>query len=123
MKTFLDRSGAVGKTFLIYGNMDDVYYQADLIPRNFEQMLVQYLKSRGYRHVIFFGEDGTKGAFCLDRASAKFFFHENRKLIREEEPQIVSKTSESCEKKPRGGKLAGMMNRKSGSRYREEKCR
>ena len=81
MKTFLDRNGSVGKTFLMYGNMDDVYYHADLVPRNFEQMMVQYLKSRGYRHVIFFGEDGTKGAFCLDRTSANFFFHENRKSI------------------------------------------
>lgn len=120
MKTFLDRSAAVGKTFLMYGNMDDVYYQADLVPRNFEQMLVQYLKSRGYHHVIFFGEDGTKGAFCLDRTSAKFFFHENRKEILESGKQKDRKSSESCEKKPRGGKLAGMLDRKSGSRYRAD---
>jgi len=120
MKTFLDRSAAVGKTFLMYGNMDDVYYQADLVPRNFEQMLVQYLKSRGYRHVIFFGEDGTKGAFCLDRTSAKFFFHENRKVFLESRQQTDQELSESNGKKSGGGKLTGMLERKNGSRYRTE---
>ena len=120
MKTFLDRSRAAGKTFLMYGNMDDVYYQADLVPRNFEQMLVQYLKSRGYRHVIFYGEDGTKGAFCLDKESAKFFFHENRSVI------SMSETDENAKESPIKGsgsgmdKLAGMTSRKSGSRYHVE---
>ncbi len=120
MKTFLDRSGAVGKTFLIYGNMDDVYYHADLVPRNFEQMLVQYLKSRGYRHVIFFGEDGTKGAFCLDKDSANFFFHENRKEILGTGLPKETKAAESHGKKQGGGKLAGMLSRKSTSRYRTD---
>ncbi len=119
MKTILDRSHAVGKTFLMYGNMDDVYYQPDLVPRNFEQMLVQYLKSRGYRHVIFYGEDGTKGAFCLDKTSAKFFFHENRRGMPMERGEKVSSSSEHG---GGGGKLAGMLGRKPGSRYRQEGC-
>jgi len=120
MKTFLDRSRVAGKTFLMYGNMDDVYYQPDLVPRNFEQMLVRYLKSRGCRHVIFYGEDGTKGAFCLDRESAQFFFHENRGGISRSENAENAKVSSAKESSSGMDKLAGMTSRKQGSRYRVE---
>ena len=117
MKTYLDRGRTTGKTFLMYGNMNDVYYQGDLVPRNFEQMLVHYLKSRGYKHVIFYGEDGTKGAFCLDKVSAKFFFHENRQDTFVKETKNGDAPTKKCETPNASGSLADMISRKSGSRY------
>lgn len=71
----------VSKTFLIYGNMNDVFVGQDMVKRNFEQYLVCYLKEQGFKHVIFFGEDGTKGAYCLEKDSSLFFFGNETKFV------------------------------------------
>lgn len=74
MKTFLDTNIAKTKSFILYGNLKDVIWCPDLMPRDLEHYLVKLLKSRGYEHIIFYGEAGTKGAYCLDEKSARFFF-------------------------------------------------
>lgn len=61
----------------MYGNLKDIIWCPDLIPRDLEHYLLKLLKSRGYEHVIFYGEAGTKGTYCLDEVSARFFFWEN----------------------------------------------
>ena len=80
MNTFLDAYGDSSRSFVIYGNLNDAFICADLTIRTFEQMLVKYLKSRGYKHIIFYGDAATKGAYCLDHESTRFFFGENREL-------------------------------------------
>ena len=77
MKTFLDTHKDWSSTFLLYGNTNDSVWCADLTVRSSEQYLVRLLRSRGYKHVIFYGEAGTKGAYCLDPESARFFFGDN----------------------------------------------
>lgn len=74
MKTLFDTKITKTKTFLLYGNLKDTIWCPDLMPRDIEHYLVKLLKSRGYEHIIFFGEPGTKGAYCLDEQSARFFF-------------------------------------------------
>lgn len=78
MKTFLDTHKGKSKTFIVYGNINDSIWCPDLAVRNFEQYLLKLLKSRGYQHVIFYGQAGTKGAYCLDPESSRFFFSENQ---------------------------------------------
>jgi len=73
MKTFLDTNISKSKTFVLYGNLKDTIWCPDLMPRDIEHYLVKLLKSRGYEHIIFYGEAGTKGAYCLDEKSARFF--------------------------------------------------
>lgn len=80
MKTFLDTHKGKSKTFVLYGNINDNICCSDLVIRNFEQYLVKLLKSRGYEHIIFFGEAGTKGAYCLDPVSSRFFFSSNASI-------------------------------------------
>lgn len=80
MKTFLDTNITKTKTFVVYGNLKDTIWCPDLLPRDIEHYLVKLLKSRGYEHVVFYGEAGTKGAYCLDEKSARFFFSANMNI-------------------------------------------
>ena len=78
MNTFLETKINHSKSFLLYGNLEDKYIASDLVIRGFESYILSLLKSRGYRHVIFYGGSGARGAYCLDGESARFFFVENR---------------------------------------------
>lgn len=78
MRAFLETHRERSRTFVLYGNTNDSIYCGDLTVRSSEQFLLKYLKSRGYRHVIFYGDAATKGAYCLDPESARFFFGENK---------------------------------------------
>lgn len=73
-KTFLDNVSNA-KTFLIYGNVLDEYCTPDLCLRTFDEYLVKFLFSRGYKRVIFYGSDGTKGEYVLDPISARYFYN------------------------------------------------
>ena len=77
MKTFLDTHRDRSSSFILYGHINDTIWCSDLSQRTTEQYLVKLLKSRGYEHVIFYGEAGNRGAYCLDPVSARFFFGEN----------------------------------------------
>ena len=78
MRTFLDDNRIYGSTFLLYGNINDDFYCPDATVQKLDQYLVSLLKSRGYEHIIFFGSSGTRGAYCLDSTSARFFFTANK---------------------------------------------
>ena len=80
MKTFLETHREDSRTFLLYGNTNDLICCGDLVLRSSEQFLVRLLKSRGFRHIVFYGDAANKGAYCLDPESARFFFGENRGL-------------------------------------------
>lgn len=90
MKTFFEMNISKTKTFVLYGNLQDTIWCPDLIPRDIEHYLVKLLKSRGYEHIVFYGEAGTKGAYCLDEESARFFFSSNRDIPL---PQAISEES------------------------------
>ena len=142
MDTFLDTGLSKTRTFILYGNLKDTVWCGDLIPRDMEQYLVKLLKSRGYRHVIFYGGAGTKGAYCLDRESACFFFAENHSLPLpkplilkgsrlkedsddpdEDEAEDQESSQELKQKagsaaKPSGGRVHSMMDRlRGGNRH------
>ena len=78
MAIFFENGIGQGKTFLLYGNINERFFGPDLVERDFEQYLVKMLKSRGYRHIVFYGQPGNKGEYCLDPESARFFFSENK---------------------------------------------
>ena len=80
MKTFLETHKEQSRSFLLYGNLNDTIWCGDLVVRSCEQFLVKLLKSRGYQHIVFYGDAATKGAYCLDPQSARFFFGENKDL-------------------------------------------
>ena len=127
MKSFLD-SYDQSSSYLLYGNVNDPVVSADLCIRSFEQYLVKLLKSRGYRHIVFYSEAATKGAYCLDHESARFFFNRGKDLPLQLPPDIEEaagrtinkadkgKSGETGKEKPSGGKTASMrdlFNRKA----------
>ena len=77
MALFFDTGIGMGKTFLLYGNVNEKFFGPDLVERDLEQYLVKLLKSRGYKHIVFYGPPGNRGEYCLDPESARFFFTEN----------------------------------------------
>ena len=87
MKTFFEMNVSRTKTFVLYGNLQDTIWCPDLIPRDIEHYLVKLLKSQEYEHIIFYGGAGTRGAYCLDEESARFFFSPNRDIPL---PQAIS---------------------------------
>ena len=90
MKTFLETHKEQSRSFILYGNLNDTICCQDLAKRTSEQFLVKLLKSRGYRHIIFYGDAATKGAYCLDPQSVRFFFGENRNIPLPVEPDLFA---------------------------------
>ncbi len=74
MKTFLDQIIEGSRVGLLCGHLNDVFISADLVQYDVEQYIHALLRERGFHHIIFYGSDGGRGAFCLDEESAKFFF-------------------------------------------------
>ncbi len=79
MRTIFDENRHKTRTYLVYGNVNDLACPKDGILCNMEYYLVKLLKSRGYKHVIFYGGAGNRGAYCRDPESARFFFDEQNK--------------------------------------------
>lgn len=127
MKTFLDIYGDYSGTFVLYGNTNDTVWCGDLSVRSSEQFLVKLLKSRGYRHIVFYGDAATKGAYALDPQSVRFFFRDNQNVPLPpvwDPTEPRRKGTESMSQGPEGGEsgerrpsaaaapsLAGMVNR------------
>jgi len=74
MKYFLDALLPASRLGLIHGRVNDLFLPADMRIRNIEELLVDQLKARGFTHIIFYGSEGNRGAFTLDKESATFFF-------------------------------------------------
>ena len=70
MKNFLEQARGVTKTLLAYGNVNDLIIDHDLLASPFSVYLVRLLKAQGYQHIVFYGDEGNHGAFCLDAESA-----------------------------------------------------
>ena len=73
MKNFLEQARGVTKTLLAYGNVNDLVIDHDLLASPFSVYLVRLLKSQGYQYVVFYGDEGNHGAYCLDAESARFW--------------------------------------------------
>ena len=73
MKNFLEQARGVTKTLLAYGNVNDLIIDHDLLASPFSVYLVRLLKAQGYQHIVFYGDEGNHGAFCLDAESARFW--------------------------------------------------
>lgn len=118
MKTFLETHREHSRTFLLYGNINDLICCGDLVIRSCEQFLVKYLRSRGYRHIIFYGDAATKGAYCRDPVSARFFFGDNQGIPMPNaptEPETGAPRQPSQGPVVPGDQLADMVGRR---RYR-----
>ena len=102
MLTFLDTYQTRSRSFILYGAVNDPIVCEDLAVRSFEQYLVKYLKSRGYKHIVFFSDAATKGAYCLDPVSARFFFPTDNGSLPLEAPEELDDPAEAGaeEKKP-----------------------
>ena len=66
------------RVFMIYGNLGDMFVAGDLIPGTFDHYLMKYLKSLGFKHVVFFSPN-DKGRYVLDDESAAFLMERNIK--------------------------------------------
>ncbi len=120
MDTFLETQGSRSRTFLLYGNLNDSIWCGDLAEYSSGEYLVRLLKSRGYRHVLFYGDAGTRGAYCLDPESARFFFRrDNRDLPL---PAPAEGTAPQGEGPKQGGRtgtrLDGLVSRRPKRGYR-----
>ena len=104
MKTFLETHKERSRSFILYGNLNDIICCQDLAMRTSEQFLVKLLKSRGYRHIIFYGDAATKGAYCLDPQSARFFFGDNQNIPL---PVAPNPLEEDAAGNPAGSESAG----------------
>lgn len=89
MTNLFDTHKFVTQSFLLYGSLDDHIVCGDLVLRSFEQYLAKLLKSRGYEHIIFYGDALTKGAYVLDPESARFFFPESRSIPIKERQDVT----------------------------------
>ena len=79
MRTILDENKHKTRTYILYGNVNDLACPADNVLCNMEYYLVKLLKSRGYKHIVFYGGAGNRGIYCRDPESARFFFEEQNK--------------------------------------------
>ena len=79
MRTILDENRHKTRTYILYGNVNDLACPADNVLCNMEYYLVKLLKSRGYKHIVFYGGAGNIGIDCRDPESARFFFEEQNK--------------------------------------------
>ncbi|MBQ2955071.1 MAG: AAA family ATPase [Clostridia bacterium] len=74
MKSFIDALLPISRLGLIHGRVNDLFLPPDMQIRDIEQYLLDLLKSHGFKHIIFYGSEGNRGAFTLDQDSARFFF-------------------------------------------------
>lgn len=66
--------------FLIYGNLDDMFFSPDLQKNNFRQLLNAYLRCIGYKQIVFYSGAKNMGKFVLDEESAGYAINANKKI-------------------------------------------
>ena len=79
MSSVLERP-ELNKIFLIYGNLDDMFISPDLQKNNFRPFLNQYLRSLGYRRIVYYSGAKNVGKFVLDDESAVLAINKNKHL-------------------------------------------
>ena len=77
MSSILERPN-LNKIFLIYGNLDDMFISPDLQKNNFRPYLNSYLKSLGYKKVVFYSGAKNTGKYVLDDESAVLAINRNK---------------------------------------------
>jgi len=77
MPSILERP-SLNKIFLIYGNIDDMFMSPDLQKSNFRPFLNSYLKSLGYRQIVFYSGAKNMGKYVLDDESALLAINKNK---------------------------------------------
>lgn len=80
MSSVLERP-ELNKIFLIYGNLDDMFISPDLQKNNFRPFLNQYLRSLGYRQIVYYSGARNVGKFVLDDESAVLAINKNKHLL------------------------------------------
>ena len=79
MSSVLERP-ELNKIFLLYGNLDDMFMSPDLQKNNFRPFLNQYLRSLGYRQIVYYSGAKNVGKFVLDDESAVLAINKNKSL-------------------------------------------
>ncbi len=79
MSSILERP-ELNKIFLLYGNLDDMFISPDLQKNNFRPFLNQYLRSLGYRQIVYYSGAKNVGKFVLDDESAVLAINKNKRL-------------------------------------------
>ncbi|MBQ9901357.1 MAG: AAA family ATPase [Clostridia bacterium] len=82
MSSVLERP-ELNKIFLIYGNLDDMFISPDLQKNNFRPFLNEYLRSLGYRRIVYYSGAKNVGKFVLDDESAMLAINKNKQLRQE----------------------------------------
>ena len=78
MSSILERP-ELNKIFLLYGNLDDMFFSPDLQRNNFRPFLTSYLQSLGYEQIVFYSGAKNTGKYVLDDRSALLAINKNRK--------------------------------------------
>ena len=78
MSSILERPN-LNKIFLIYGNLDDMFISPDLQKNNFRPYLNAYLKSLGYKKIVFYSGAKNTGKYVLDDESAVLAINKNKR--------------------------------------------
>ena len=78
MSSILERPN-LNKIFLIYGNLDDMFISPDLQKNNFRPYLNSYLKSLGYKKIVFYSGAKNTGKYVLDDESAVLAINRNKR--------------------------------------------
>lgn len=82
MSSILERPN-LNKIFLIYGNLDDMFISPDLQKNNFRPYLNAYLKSLGYKKIVFYSGAKNTGKYVLDDESAVLAINKNKRQNKE----------------------------------------
>ncbi len=92
MSSVLERP-ELNKIFLLYGNLDDMFISPDLQKNNFRPFLNQYLRSLGYRQIVYYSGAKNVGKFVLDDESAVLAINKNKHL----QPAPAAQNSQPAE--------------------------
>ena len=84
MSSILERPN-LNKIFLIYGNLDDMFISPDLQKNNFRPYLNVYLKSLGYKKIVFYSGAKNTGKYVLDDESAVLAINKNKRQTTQNE--------------------------------------
>ena len=94
MSSVLERP-ELNKIFLLYGNLDDMFISPDLQKNNFRPFLNQYLRSLGYRQIVYYSGAKNVGKFVLDDESAMLAINKNKHLRQPSQPENTAQPTQT----------------------------
>lgn len=117
MNSFLDNNTDGGKTFLLYGKLNDWFCPGTMEILDIDELLLRLLKSRGYQHVVFYGGAGNRGKHCYDEESARFFIVQPSGPSEQPSAPQTQPTNPQPQT-PSGSSPSELMERRFGRRHR-----